>query len=112
MSRLEGNPGVWRYLCYAAGFRLPEANLDWVWYDLTDVGWRSRMLLRHLIVMLPICGVLALLPGEWWIRVAVPALALIASTFVVVISTDDLRRSRMHQHGLPKSRQAQHSRKV
>lgn len=108
MTRLPGNPGVWRYLAYAAGFRLPAENLDWVWHDLTDAGWRSRMLARHLLVMLPICVGLALLPGEWWIRVSVPLLALVTSTFVVVVSTEDLRRSRLHQHGLPKSRQSQH----
>jgi Family of unknown function (DUF5313) len=112
MTRLAGTPGAWRYFRYAAGFRLPDENLDWVWHDLTDAGWRARMLARHLLIMLPICVVLSLLPGEWWIRLSVPLLALIASTFVVVISTDDLRRSRLRQHGLPRSRQAQNRRQV
>jgi hypothetical protein len=102
VSRLPGDPGIWRRFRYAAGFRLPEENLDWVWHDLTDVGWRGRMLLRHLLIMTPLAGALALaLPGEWWLRLMVFLLPMIASTFVVVVSTDDLRRARLHKHGLP-----------
>jgi hypothetical protein len=51
--------------------------------------------------MTPVCVVLALLPGEWWIRFLTIVLALGASTFVVAISAGDLRVSRLHQHGLP-----------
>lgn len=102
MIRLPDDPSALRRARYALGFRLPEENHDWVWHDLTDAGWRGRMLARHLLVMLPICVALALLPGEWWIRLSVPLLALIASTFAVAVSTGDLRNSRLHQHGLAK----------
>jgi len=104
MTRLAGDPGLWARLRYAAGFRLPPANRDWVWHDLTDAGWRVRILARHLVVMTPVCVVLALLPGDWWIRVSVPLLALLTSTFVVIVSVADLRRSRLRQHGLPTGR--------
>jgi hypothetical protein len=100
MTRLPGDPGPLRYARYALGFRLPPENLDWVRHDLTDAGWRGRLLARHLAVMIPICVLLGLLPAEWYIRVLVAALALLASTFVVAISAGDLRTARLRQHGL------------
>ena len=48
---------------FAIGVRLPERNREWVRHELTDAGWRGRLTLRHLAVMLPICVALALLPG-------------------------------------------------
>jgi hypothetical protein len=75
-------------------------NLDWVRHDLTDAGWRGRMMARHLAIILPCCVVLGALPAEWWIRVLVPALALSASSFVVLVTAVDLRAARLHQHGL------------
>ena len=59
------------------------------------------MLGRHLALMIPLCVLLALLPAEWGIRVAVAALALLGSTFVVVINFSDIRQTRLRQHGLP-----------
>jgi len=79
---------------------LPIENRDWVRHDLTDAGWRGRMTARHLAVMVPVCVALGLLPAEWWIRLSVAALALFASTFVVMIAAADLRAARLHQHGL------------
>jgi hypothetical protein len=70
-------------------------------HDLTDAGWRGRQLARHLVLMVPLCVVLALLPAEWGVRLAVAALALVSSTFVVMINASDLRRRRLRQHGLP-----------
>lgn len=100
MVRLSGDPSAFGRVRYALGFRLPPGNRDWVRHDLTDAGWRGRILLRHLYVMVPVCLLLALLPGPAWVRAAVPLLALAASTLTVVISSDDLRRSRLHRHGL------------
>lgn len=101
MRHIPGDPTPVQRVWYALGFRLPPGNRDWVRHDLTDAGWRGRLLLRHLCLMLPICAALALLPGAWWVRVLVPLLALITSTFTVAISTDDLRRSRLRRHNLP-----------
>lgn len=101
MTRLPGDPSPWRRAGYALGFRLPPENREWVWHDLTDAGWRGRLLLRHLAVMLPLCALLALLPGAWWLRVAVPLLALLTSALTVLVSADDLRRARLRRHGLP-----------
>jgi hypothetical protein len=100
MTRLPGDPGPFARARYALGFRLPAENRDWVRHDLTDAGWRGRILLRHLAVMVPICLVFVLLPGQWWIRGLTALLALLASMFTVLISADDLRRSRLRKHGL------------
>ncbi len=70
-------------------------------HDLTDAGWRGRQLARHLVLMVPLCVVLALLPAAWEIRIAVASLALVSSTFVVAINANDIRLRRLRQHGLP-----------
>jgi hypothetical protein len=99
--RLPGDPGVGRWLLFAVGFRLPDPNRDWVLHELTDAGWRGRTVRRLLVIMIPVCIGLAFLPGSAWLRVMVPALALIASVGTVLISADDVRAARLRQHGLP-----------
>ena len=100
MARLAGDPGVARWLRFAVGGRLPAENRDWVRHELTDAGWRGRLTLRHIVVVLPVCAILALLPGPAWIRVAVPALFLICSVGIVAMYADDIRVSRLRRHGL------------
>jgi hypothetical protein len=100
VSRLPGDPGLGRQALFAFGARLPDRNREWVRHELTDVGWRARLTIRHLIVMLPLGALLALLPGPAWIRVAVPALFLICSVGIVALYADDIRVSRLRRHGL------------
>jgi hypothetical protein len=105
MARLAGDPSIGRWLRFAVGFRLPAENLDWVRHELTDAGWRGRTILRHLAVILPICAVLAvllltLLPASGWLAVATVALILSGSVFTVAAYADDIRASRLRQHGL------------
>jgi Family of unknown function (DUF5313) len=101
MRRLPGDPGVGRWLLFAIGFKLPDANREWVRHELTDAGWRGRTVRRMLVVMVPICIGLSFLPGPDWLRVAVPGFALIASVGTVAISADDIRAQRLRQHNLP-----------
>jgi hypothetical protein len=100
VSRIPGDPGLGRQALFALGARLPERNREWVRHELTDAGWRGRLTARHVVVMLPLCAVLALLPGELWIRIAVPALFLICSVGTVALYADDIRVSRLRRHGL------------
>jgi Family of unknown function (DUF5313) len=100
MRRLAGDPGIGRRLMYYVGFRLPPENRDWVRHELIDAGWRGRLVLGHLVVMVPVCAVLALLPGPVWLRIAVPALALVASLGTVAMYGADLRVKRLRQHDL------------
>ena len=100
MGRLPGDPGLGRQALFALGMRLPERNREWVRHELTDAGWRGRLLGRHLLVTLPVCAALALLPGAVWIRVAVPLLFLICSVGIVALYASEIRVSRMRRHGL------------
>ena len=105
MARLAGDPGALRWLRFAAGFRLPADNADWVRHELTDAGWRGRTVLRHLAVIIPVCVVLAVvltvaIPAPLWLALTMIALILSGSVFTVVAYADDLRASRLRQHGL------------
>jgi Family of unknown function (DUF5313) len=105
MARLPGDPSVARWLRFAVGFRLPRENQDWVRHELTDAGWRGRTVLRHLAVIIPVCAVLAvlaglLLPAPVWLILMTIALILSGSLFTVAAYADDIRTSRLRQHGL------------
>jgi hypothetical protein len=100
VGRLPGDPGAGGKLLFAIGFRLPDRNREWVRHELTDAGWRGRLTVRHLIVILPVCAAFALLPGAIWIRIMVPALFGICSVGIVALYADDIRVSRLRRHGL------------
>jgi Family of unknown function (DUF5313) len=101
MTRLPGDPNVAGRLRFAFGLRLRAEHREWVRHELIDAGWRGRVVARHLIIMIPVCLLLALLPGPVWLRIMVPALALAGSVFTVVVYADDIRAARLRQHGLP-----------
>jgi hypothetical protein len=101
VTRLPGDPSVAGKLRFAVGFRLRAEHRDWVEHELTGSGWRIRVILRHLTVMIPVCAALALLPGPPYLKIMVPALALTGSLFTVAIYSDDIRVARLRQHKLP-----------
>lgn len=96
----DRTPGPWRRLCYGLGRRLPPEYRDWVRHDLTDAGWRGRMIGRHVLTLTPICLAATPLPGEWWIRAMTGAMVFLGGVFTVAISADELRRSRLSRHGI------------
>lgn len=105
MSRLPGDPGPIRWLLFALGFRLPEENTDWVQHELTDAGWRTRTMVRHLAIIIPVCVIVAVvllvwLPAPSWLAVMMIALILAGSIFTVAAYADDIRTTRLRQHGL------------
>jgi Family of unknown function (DUF5313) len=105
MARIAGDPGIARWLWFAAGFRLPTQNRDWVRHELIDAGWRGRTVVRHLAVIVPICGILAfvllvLSPAPTWLALMMIALILSGSIFTVAAYADDIRTSRLRQHGM------------
>ena len=93
MARIPGDPGPVGWLLFAIGFRLPARNRDWVKHELTDAGWRMRTVVRHLAA-----GVL--LPAPLWLILTPAALILSGSLFTVAAYADDIRVSRLRQHGL------------
>jgi hypothetical protein len=105
MARLPGDPGPVAWLRFCAGFRLPDKNLDWVRHELTDAGWRVRTVLRHLALIIPICALVAVLllvlsPAPAWFAVMMVGLILCGSVFTVAAYADDIRATRLRQHGL------------
>jgi hypothetical protein len=100
VSRLPGDPRAGRKLLFAAGFRLPDRYREWVRHELTDAGWRGRLIGRHLLVTLPVVVALAAFPGPLFIHIMVPALFLICSVGIVAMYADDIRASRLRRHGL------------
>jgi|SRR5580700_1359108 hypothetical protein len=105
MTRLAGDPGVLSWLKFSAGFRLPDENRDWVRHELTDAGWRGRTVLRHLAVIIPICAIVAALllllsPAPAWFAGMMIVLILCGSVFTVAAYADDIRATRLRQHGL------------
>jgi len=105
MARLTGDPGFLAWLKFSAGFRLPAENRDWVRHELTDAGWRGRTVLRHLAVIIPICALVAVLllvlsPAPAWFAVMMVVLILCGSVFTVAAYADDIRTTRLRQHGL------------
>ena len=106
MSSLPGDPGPVGWLRFALGFRLPAKNVHWVRHELTDAGWRWRTVLRHLVVILPICAVIVVvlqefLPAPAWVSVMMVVLILSGSVLTVATYADDIRAARLRQHGLP-----------
>src|ERR1043166_8667322 len=101
MARLEGDPGLWRWLRYAAGFRLPVENREWVAHDLTDAGWRVRAVLRHMALIAPVVAVFAALPAPWSLKVLVVSLVVLGGLFAALVFGDVARAQRLRQHGLP-----------
>lgn len=105
MARLPDDPGPIRWLRFALGFRLPEENTDWVRHELTDAGWRLRTVVRHLAIIVPLCAIVAAvlliwLPAPGWLAAMMIALILAGSIFTVVAYADDIRATRLRQHGL------------
>lgn len=105
-TRLPGDPGPAGWLWFAAGFRLPPRNVHWVRHELTDAGWRWRTVLRHLAVIIPVCAILVVLlaiflPAPLWVSVMMVALILSGSVLTVAVYADDIRATRLRQHGLP-----------
>jgi hypothetical protein len=106
MTRLPGDPGPVGWLLFAFGFRLRPANVHWVRHELTDAGWRWRMVVRHLVVMIPVCAILVivldiLLPTPLWVSAMMVALILSGSVLSVAMYADNIRVARLRQHGLP-----------
>ncbi|UQX87789.1 DUF5313 domain-containing protein [Jatrophihabitans telluris] len=94
-------PGIWLWLRYAVGGTLPERFDEWVRHDLTGADWRIREAGRILLfAIIPIVGLLVLLPGAIEIRIYAALFVFIGPLFVGFAYGDELRDRRLRQHGL------------
>jgi hypothetical protein len=87
-----------RYLC---GARLPVRWQEWVRHDLTDPGWRERVVVRSMIQVLPFVVLGAFVPGPAWVHVGVPAVIVLSNLLIVGPFSEELRDARLRQNGLP-----------
>jgi len=102
VARLPGDPTRGQWVRYALGGRLPDAQRDWVRHDLTDAGWRWR-LLRRVAVQLAVplvVAVVAALALDPLAGVLLVLLLLLTSLGISAMVADQIRDRRLHQHGL------------
>ncbi len=83
-----------------------EENVHWVRHELTDAGWRWRTVLRHLVVILPVCAAVVVvleefLPAPPWVSAMMVDPHPAGSVLTVATYADDIRAARLRQHGLP-----------
>ena len=99
--KLAGDPSALRWLRYAAGFRLPPENRDWVRHDLTDAGWQLRLVVRAFLPLLPVIVVAGLLPLPGiTLHVLMVLLVLLPWGMTVPAYIEPIRNRRLRQHGL------------
>ena len=67
-ARRRGRPPILRWLWYAAGGRLPARWRTWVFHDLTDLGWRGRIVFQKLVTMTIMGAVVAIANPLNWIH--------------------------------------------
>ena len=91
-------PGPVQWLAYAFGARLPVECSAWVLHDLTARTWLLRLLSRTAVQCLP-AALLALLPGQGWLRLTLPLFVLFASLFMAAMFSPMIREKRLYQHG-------------
>jgi hypothetical protein len=97
---VSNHPGLFSWLKYAFGGRLPDRYDDWVLADLTGPDWRIREAGRILLFAVVPIIVLLLLPGPLEIRIYAALFVVIGPLFVGFAYGDELRDRRLRQHGL------------
>ncbi|HEY9392006.1 MAG TPA: DUF5313 family protein [Mycobacteriales bacterium] len=104
---MNTRPGLWQWLRYAYGLRLPVELHDWVRHDLTDADWRLREITRVAVQCAIPVGIIMFLPGPWTIRLFTAVLLVAGALFVVATYGEEMRDRRLHQHGIdvPSSRE-------
>jgi hypothetical protein len=94
-------PGPLARARYLWGARLPIRWQEWVRLDLTEPGWRERVVIRSLLQILPFVVLGAFIPGPPWVHVGVPAFMVLGTLLVVGPFSEELRDARLRRHGLP-----------
>ena len=93
-------PSALGLLRYIYGGRLPVSQRAWVRRDLSDAGWRERVVLRVLVQVAPFVALGAFVPGPAFVRAALPALLLLSTLLIAAPFSEEIRDRRLRQHGL------------
>jgi hypothetical protein len=76
-------------------------HTDWVLRDLTEPGWRERVVLRVLGQVAPFVAAGVFVPGPVAVHVALPALLVLSTLLIAAPFSEEIRDARLRQHGLP-----------
>ena len=102
MARLPGDPTAWQRVRYAAGARLPDRQREWVRHDLTDAGWRWRLLGGIAVLLTPFAVVCLFVPAiDVLSRVLLILLLYVSMLMTIGPASEQIRNRRLHRHGLP-----------
>jgi len=97
----ETGPGVGAWLRYTYGGRMPAAQRAWALRDLTEPGWRERVVLRVLAQVAPFVAAGAFVPGPAAVHVAVPALTVLSTLLIAAPFSEEIRDARLRRNELP-----------
>ena len=76
------------------------AHSAWVLRDLTEPGWRERVVLRVLGQVSPFVAAGAFVPGPVAVHLALPALLVLSTLLIAAPFSEELRDARLRQHDL------------
>ena len=76
------------------------AHTEWVLRDLTDPGWRERVVLRVLGQVSPFVAAGAFVPGPVAVHLALPALFVLSTLLIAAPFSEEIRDARLRQHQL------------
>ncbi|MBB2990995.1 hypothetical protein FHR72_002468 [Mycolicibacterium iranicum] len=93
-------PGLWQYLTYCYGRRLPASMNRWVAEDLAGQGALRRHMIRYAIPPLLILAPLWLLPAPIYMRLEMTAPIYVWALLMALALNKVWRRHRLAIHGL------------
>ncbi|CAM4063961.1 hypothetical protein GCM10009551_067640 [Nocardiopsis tropica] len=93
-------PDPLHYLAWVYTGTLPERNRAWVRHTLTCRTWVARHLVRGQLAMLPVYGLLLLLPGPLGLRGATVLLGVLLNAFYNAAYMRPNRARRLEKNGL------------
>lgn len=100
---VSDGPGLGARLRYILGGRAPDAHREWARRDLTEAGWRERVVLRVLGQVAPFAVAGTFVPGPPAVHAAVPALMVLSTLLIAVPFSEEIRDARLRQNGLPRA---------
>ena len=99
-------PGVWQWLRYAYGRRLPDRHRAWVLHDVSCPTWLLRFAARILVQAAPwlIIGFVALalfVPAPIELVYLALLLGVLMSLYLTMTSAGEFVEAKVVQHGFP-----------
>jgi len=95
-------PAPHRWLWYAFGGRLPQANRGWVLYDTTTDTWWARHIARVFVQLtIPVAVVMLFLPAGLGLRAAVAGGGIFLAMIYSLAYMNEVTENRVVKAGYP-----------